>query len=318
MAGKQEQSVDGSSNSSHQRKAMHTKAYLALATTVLVWGTAPGFIRSFSQTVGAWDSMFIRLVSVAIMCMPFLLYCGIYIAKKDWLRLLLVSCIGIFGYFLGSIFGFQFVKAGIGSIIIAVQPLIVASIAAALGAEKLSAAVLVGLLVSLAGSILLFSGDAEISNFNHDTIFGIAMLMLCNVCFAINIVFSKPLVQTYGAMRVTMLTMILAALPALAFYRPGVFGVIAAMDTFSWWSLFFLGFVGTILVVVLWNHAVGQLPTNTVGASLYVIPILGTLSGWLVLGETLTWQAIAGGAVVLAGVAFSEFAKFTPRDLEKA
>jgi drug/metabolite transporter (DMT)-like permease len=262
--------------------------------------------------------MFIRLVSVAIMCMPFLLYCGIYIAKKDWLRLLLVSCIGIFGYFLGSIFGFQFVKAGIGSIIIAVQPLIVASIAAALGAERLSAAVLVGLLVSLAGSILLFSGDAEISNFNRDTIFGIAMLMLCNVCFAINIVFSKPLVQTYGAMRVTMLTMILAALPALAFYRPGVFGVIAAMDAFSWWSLFFLGFVGTILVVIIWNHAVGQLPTNTVGASLYVIPILGTLSGWLVLGETLTWQAIAGGAVVLAGVAFSEFAKFTPRDLEKA
>jgi drug/metabolite transporter (DMT)-like permease len=309
--------IDGTSNSPHQRKPMHTKAYLALAATVLVWGTAPGFIRSFSQTVGAWDSMFIRLVSVAIMCLPFLFYSGTYIAQKDWPRLLLVSCVGIFGYFLGSIFGFQFVKAGIGSIIIAVQPLIVASIAAALGAERLSAAVLIGLLVSLTGSVLLFSGDADIASFDRDTLFGIAMLMLCNVCFAINIVFSKPLVQTYGAVRVTMLTMILAALPALLFFRPGVVEVIATLDAFGWWSLFFLGFVGTILVVVFWNHAVGQLPPNTVGASLYVIPILGTLSGWLVLGETLTWQAITGGAIVLAGVAFSEFAKSATPELEK-
>jgi drug/metabolite transporter (DMT)-like permease len=297
---------------------MRTKAYFALAVTVLVWGVAPGFIRSFSQTIGAWDSIFIRMTSVALMCLPFLLYCGTYIARKDWPRLFLVSCIGMFGYFLGSIFGFQFVKAGIGSIIIAVQPLIVALIASALGAERLSGAVIIGLVVSLAGSILLFSGDADIASFNRDTIFGIGMLMLCNVCFAINIVFSKPLVQSYGAMRVTMLTMILAALPALLFFRPSVFGVIAGLDAFGWWSLFFLGFIGTILVVVIWNHAVGLLPPTTVGASLYVIPILGSLSGWLVLNEILTWQAIAGGAVVLAGVAYSEFAKTAKRDMGAA
>ncbi len=297
---------------------MNTKAYLALAITVLVWGIAPGFIRSFSQTVGAWDSMFIRLVSVALMCLPFLLYCGAYIARKDWPRLLLVSCVGIFGYFLGSIFGFQFVKAGIGSIIIAVQPLIVALIASALGTERLTGAVIIGLVISLAGSVLLFSGDAEIANLNRDTLFGIAMLMLCNVSFAINIVFSKPLVLTYGAMRITMLTMILAALPALFFYRPGVIGIITGLDAFGWWSLFFLGFVGTILVVIFWNYAVGQLPPSTVGASLYVIPILGSLSGWLVLGETLTWQAVVGGLIVLAGVAYSEFAKNSARGMETA
>ncbi len=297
---------------------MRTKAYIALAITVMVWGVAPGFIRSFSQTIGAWDSIFIRLTSVALMCLPFLLFCGTHVARKDWPRLLLVSCIGMFGYFLGSIFGFQFVKAGIGSIIIAVQPLIVALIASALGAEKLSGAVIVGLVISLAGSILLFSGDADIASFNRDTMFGIAALMFCNVCFAINIVFSKPLVLAYGAMRVTMLTMILAAVPALFFFRPGVFGVIAGLDAFGWWSLFFLGFVGTILVVVIWNHAVGQLPPTTVGASLYVIPILGSLSGWLILNETLTWQAIVGGVIVLAGVAYSEFAKSAARDMEAA
>jgi drug/metabolite transporter (DMT)-like permease len=288
---------------------MRTKAYLALATPVLVWGIAPAFIRSFSQMVGAWDSMFIRMTSVALMCLPFLFWSGIHVARSDWLRLLLVSWIGMFGYFLGSIFGFEYVKAGIGSIIIAIQPLIIAVLASLFGTEKLTTSVIVGLLVSFAGTIYLFSGDPDLARFDSNTVFGVAMLMLCNVAFSINVVYSRPLVQRYGAMRVTLLTMILAAVPALGFFQPGVFSVIAKLDLNAWATLIYLGFIGTILVVIFWNYAVGQLRPATVGASLYAIPVLGALSGWVVLGETLTWQAMLAGLIIIAGVAISEFGK---------
>lgn len=288
---------------------MQTRAYLALTTPVVVWGIAPAFIRSFSQTVGAWDSMFIRMVSVALMCLPFLLWSGVHVARADWPRLLLVSWIGMFGYFLGSIFGFEYVKAGIGSIIIAIQPLIIAVLASLFGTEKLTAAVIAGLLVSFAGTIYLFSGDPDLARFNSETLFGVAMLMLCNVAFSINVVYSRPLVQQYGAFRITLLTMILASIPALGFFRPGVISVIANLDRFAWGSLFYLGFVGTIVVVVLWNYAVGHLRPATVGASLYAIPVLGALSGWIVLNETLTWQAMLAGLIIIGGVAVSEFGK---------
>jgi drug/metabolite transporter (DMT)-like permease len=282
-------------------------AYLALATPVIVWGVAPAFIRSFSQTVGAWDSMFIRLVSVAMMSLPFLAYCGWYIAVRDLPRLLLVSWIGIFGYFLGSIFGFEFIPAGIGSIIIAIQPLIIALLASALGTDRLTPAVLIGLAVSLAGTFYLFSGDATLASFDRNAIFGAGMLMLCNVAFSINVVFSKPLVQTYGAMRVTILTMIFAGMPALLFYTSSVPGKIKAFGLMEWWTLFFLGFIGTILVVILWNHAVGRLRPVTVGASLYAIPVLGVISGWFVLNEAITLHTVLAGLIIIAGVAFAEF-----------
>jgi drug/metabolite transporter (DMT)-like permease len=132
-------------------------------------------------------------------------------------------------------------------------------------------------------------------------------LMLCNVAFAINVVYSRGLVQTYGALRVTILTMILAAVPALAFFRPGVFDIIRNLDAFAWGSLFYLGFIGTIVVVIMWNFAVGQLRSATVGASLYVIPLLAAVSGWVVLGETLGSRSIMAGLIILAGVAISEF-----------
>jgi drug/metabolite transporter (DMT)-like permease len=285
------------------------KYYLALATPVVVWGIAPAFIRSFSQTVGAWDSIFVRLVSVAFMSLPFLFFCGAYIARSDWPRMLLVSWVGMFGYFLGSIFGFEYIPAGVGSIIIAIQPLIIALLASALGTDRLTPAALIGLIVSLVGVVYLFGGDTSLSIFDKNTVFGAGMLMLCNVAFAINIIFSRKLVQTYGPMRVTIMTMILAAIPALAFFQPSVGAKVLNFGMMEWWALFFLGFVGTILVVILWNYAVGQLRPVTVGASLYAIPVLGVLSGWLVLGEAVTIHTLFAGIVILAGVAIAEFGK---------
>ena len=112
------------------------KAYAALIGTVIVWGVAPAFVRSISLTAGPADSMFIRLISVALLCLPILPFCGAYIARKDWPRLLVISWIGIFGYFLGSIYGFTYLSAGIGGIIFATQPLVIALMAASIGTEK--------------------------------------------------------------------------------------------------------------------------------------------------------------------------------------
>jgi drug/metabolite transporter (DMT)-like permease len=282
-------------------------AYLAVFIAILVWGVAPALARDFSKTFGPWDAMFIRLVSVALMCAAFLPFSGVHIARKDWPRLLLVSMVGMTGYFLGSIYGFGALKAGVSGLIIAVQPLIITLMAAALGTQKLSTTVLAGLIISFLGAIYLFSGDLSLAGEPGQFWFGFFMLLLADVSFAINVVFSPPLVREYGALKTTLLTMILAAVPALFFFRPETPGIIANLGGYAWFSLFFLGFIGTIVVVVMWNYAVGILPPATMGASLYAIPPLAALAGYFILNETLTSQVLIAGAIILAGVALSEF-----------
>jgi drug/metabolite transporter (DMT)-like permease len=284
------------------------KAYVALAATVLVWGAAPAFVRSFSLTAGPSDSMFIRLVSVALMCLPFLPFAGVYIARKDWPRVLLVSWIGLFGYFLGSIFGFTYVSSGIGGIIMATQPLIIAILAATIGSERLGVATFVGLAISFAGALYLFSGDFGQANTSREALLGALMIFGCGIAFAINVVASRPLVQKYGTLRVTLVTMLLCAVPALPFYNSRIFATVADFDLFAWGSLVYLGLVGTIIAVITWNYAVGALRPTTVGASLYTIPLLAVLSGWLVLGERITIHTAIAGLIIVAGVAISEFA----------
>jgi drug/metabolite transporter (DMT)-like permease len=285
---------------------MHLKAYAALAATVIVWGVAPAFIRSFSLTAGPADSMFIRLFTVAIMCLPFLPFAGVHIARQDWPRLLLVSWIGIFGYFLGSIFGFTYVSSGVGGLIMATQPLVIALLAAFAGTERLTMATLVGLAISFAGALYLFSGDLGGAG-GTQALLGALMIFACGVAFAVNVVYSRPLVQRYGALKITLLTMMLCAIPALPFYNSGIVASVLSLDLFAWGSLIYLSLVGTILAVITWNYAVGLLRPTTIGASLYAVPLLAVLSGWVVLGESVTIHTILAGLLIVAGVAISEF-----------
>ena len=283
------------------------KPLAALVFTIFMWGAAPVFVRSFSLAIGPSDAVFIRMFSVALMAIPFLPFCGWRIARKDWPRLLLVSWVGIFGYFWGSIYGFSNLSAGVGGILFATQPLIIAVMAAALGIQRLTTATLIGFVVSFAGIIFLFADDfATLSN-SSKALWGAAQIFMCCVAFSVNVVLSPPLVKEYGALRMTILTMILAAVPALPFFRMGIIEVVQGFDLFAWSTLIYLGLIGTIIAVITWNYAVGHVQPTTAGASLYFIPLLAIITGYIVLNEPISLRMIIGGLIVMAGVAIAQF-----------
>ncbi len=284
------------------------KAYAALTGTVVVWGAAPALVRSISLTAGPADSMFIRLVSVALMCLLILPFCGYYIARKHWPRLLLVAWAGMFSYFLGSIYGFAYLSAGIGGIIFATQPLIILLMAAAIGTDRLTPGAILGLAVSFAGIIYLSWGSLQESA-GSSPLLGAILIFACGVAFSIYVVFSKPLVEAYGPLRVTVLTMLVAGVPAIGFFRPALLATLSSFGAFEWGTLVYLGFVGTILAVITWNYAVARLRPATVGASLYAIPVLAAIAGWVILGEKMSPEAAFAGVIILVGVAISEFGK---------
>ncbi len=283
------------------------KAYIALLVTVVIWGFAPALIRSFSLAAGPHESIFIRLTSVALICLPLLFIVGWKIERKDWLRFLITAWIGIFGYFLGSIYGFTYITTGPGGLLMATQPLMIAGLAAAIGTDRLSAPILFGFALAFAGTLYLLSGDLAIGGTNP--VFGALCILACGAAFALSVVLSRPLVQSYGSLRVTMINLTLLGIPALLFYRGQAWDVIANLDAEAWFALFYLGPLGTIFASVLWNDAVGKLPPTTVGGSLYVIPILSAIGGFLILGEPVTQHTIVAGVIILAGVAAAEYGK---------
>ena len=286
-----------------------TTALLALCFAILTWGVSPVFVRSLSLATGPADSIVIRLCSVAIICLPILAFTGWRIDRADIGKLLLTGSVGMFGYFLGTIFGFARVSAGIGGIIISTQPMVIALMAAALGTEKLSASVIIGMVISFAGSLFLFSGDAGAAQSTSDLIIGGLMIFTCGIAWAIYVIFSKPLVEKYGTLKITAWSLFLCAPPALIFASSSTWGAVANMRAEDWQALFFLSVIATFVALIAWNFASGQLRSSTMGASLYLVPVLAVAAGWLVLSEKVTFTTLISGFLILAGVAIAEFGK---------
>ena len=67
------------------------------------------------------------------------------------------------------------------------------------------------------------------------------------------------------------------------------------------WTVY-LGVVPTALGFATWSFALRRTSAGRMASITYLIPVVATVLGWAVLGETPPWLAGAGGALCLAGV----------------
>ena len=288
-------------------KANHLWPALALATTVIVWAITPNLVRAFAQEAGASHAIVIRMWTNAVFCLPLLLWAGPRIERQDWPALALIGFVGNFGYYIGSNYGFANLSAGAGGMVYATNPLMIAALAISVGAEKLSPAVIFGLLISFAGTIYLFAEGLNGSGGNP--VFGGFMMLFGCAAWAVYVVFAKPLIMKYGPLKITLWSTMLCALPALAFASPQTVATAMHLSQNAIIALLTMSLIGTILSVLLWNFAAGQLPTSSVGATLYMIPPCIALFGWLFFNEATSVNTLIGGMIILVGVAIAEFGK---------
>ena len=73
----------------------------------------------------------------------------------------------------------------------------------------------------------------------------------------------------------------------------------------NWVNLAFLGVLASAACFVLWSHACRSLGMVRTTIGLYLTPIVGVAFATLFLKEKLTWLSVAGGVLILCGVALA-------------
>jgi len=287
---------------------MNLAALAGLFFAVVIWGIAPVFFRTLSLTLGPADHLAIRYTVVSLMYLAGLAAVGGWrIERQDWPRLLLISVIGMVGYNLGSAFGFERIAAGMGSLIIGTQPLLIAALGAALAGERLSPVTIFGLAVGFTGTVLLVWKDLGLSGDSTSLLLGAIFIFLSGSCWALYVVAAKPLIQKYGSYSITALSIAIATavmLPLLA--RPSTLDTLAGMSLRTWLEMAYIGIISTFIATITWNYGASRVPAAAAGAFLYLVPILGVAAGAVILQEHVTTGMLAGGAMILAGVAIAQ------------
>ena len=119
-------------------------------------------------------------------------------------------------------------------------------------------------------------------------------------------ILNKPLLKRYGAFYLTTRTFQIGAALFLPFAVPALLGQDwAGIGPAGWAAVAYSVVFPIVVAVSLWNWAIGQRGVSRTVVYQYLVPVVSGLLSWLFLDEPFTPQKLAGGALVLAGVALS-------------
>ena len=78
---------------------------------------------------------------------------------------------------------------------------------------------------------------------------------------------------------------------------------LAALDGQGWFAVLYGSLIGTVAAFLLFFYTIQRFGATDVALVTYVVPVVATIGGLLVLGETITGRMIIGMIIILAGIA---------------
>lgn len=196
--------------------------------------------------------------------------------------------------------GLQHVGAGPAAMIFSLFPLLTLLLAAALGRERVSPGLLLGVLASIAGVGLSLLPKLQGAHAGHWwgelAVFASACIgALCSVLY-------RPYLQRYPTVPVSAFAMLASvAFLAVAALGEGWPARVAGLGASAWGVVGFIG-VSSAVGYFWWLIALKHESPTRVTVFLALNPVTATLLGWTLLDERLAASTLVGLGLVAAGL----------------
>lgn len=272
--------------------------WLALAATILTWATAFPAIRLALRHVEPLSLAALRFAIGAVLAMAWLLWRRpSRLPGRDLLLAAACGLVATVGYGVLLSLGQRTVSAGAASFLVKIESLVMAALAVLLLKERFGAWAWAGAAIALGGVGLIAAqqpGGIALGG-------GAVLVLGAACCSASGFVLQRPLIARHGALRVTSVALLVAALATAPWLPRGVEQALAAPpETLGW--ILFLGLLPTTVGMLCWNVALGHFGAARAGSFLYLVAPLATLLAWPLAGEAPALETLLGGGLVLGGV----------------
>ncbi|MFJ9421888.1 DMT family transporter [Streptomyces sp. NPDC101249] len=218
-----------------------------------------------------------------------------------------VAAAALFGNvlpFLLLSYGERSTGAGLAGVLVGATPLLTLGIAtAALPAERATARKTIGLVLGFVGVVVVIGpwSDATGSLSGRAACFGAALSYATGYVYVRKFLSPRALAPLAAAASQLLAAAVLMAvvLPFMAWHPMHFTGKVTL-------SILFLGLFSTGLAYVLYFRLINDIGATNASAVNYVVPVAAVLIGAIALGETVSWNLLVGGVIVLIGMGYAE------------
>jgi drug/metabolite transporter (DMT)-like permease len=77
---------------------------------------------------------------------------------------------------------------------------------------------------------------------------------------------------------------------------------IASSSAIALANIAYLGIITSVVAYLLWFYALSRLEASRVAVFANLQPPATAVAAWLILGDPITWEIVAGGVLVVLGV----------------
>jgi drug/metabolite transporter (DMT)-like permease len=277
-----------------------------------IWGWSFLFIK---VAVGGMTPTTVAGVRVALgagVLLAFVRARGLALPRERpwWRHFAFVALTGSAAPFSLLAWGEQHISSALAAVLNASTPLFAALFASVLLRERLRSLQGAGLVLGLVGVAVVAGFGGE--DITGSGLGGKAAAVGAAVGYGISLTYTRrhltplpPLVAAAG--QLVMATVLLAPLALVTTLRQGL-----AVTPTRALAVGLLGVFGTGLAYVMVYRLIADIGSTKASVVTYLVPVVAVAVGVLFLGEDFSLRLLAGGAVVIAGIALVNFGGRVP------
>ena len=290
----------------------NASTHIKLLIVVMIWGLGWVAGRVAVEQIEPFAAGWVRYIIVVI-C--FLLFPKV---TKQWLtptkdQWKIITAIGFLSTFLYQAFfmyGMKWTAAGDASLMITFNPLFTAILAVPFLGEKFDLRLGTGLFFALCGVAIIAWYSPNVDLPVNERLLGDAFIGMAALSWACTTILMKKAMTGENPLSPLHLT-VWSSVVGLLFQTPAAIWEFTqvgipitdydvSIQAWSW--LVFLAIFSTVLSYVWFADGIRIIGAGRSAMYVYLVPIFGILSGWLLLDEKLGFSQIASFILIVGGV----------------
>lgn len=280
--------------------------YLGLILVAAIWGTNFALSRAAMDTFAPVLFSFIRFGGAVPFFFLLLLVKegSVRIPVSAAIQLALIGLVGVTTLELLVMYSIRYTTLANASLLnVAPWPIFAALLAPLFTGERVTARIIQGGSIALAGVALVILGGGQGFDVSSKSMAGSLMALAASLIGAVYNLSSMRLLKTYSSLRVTAWTMLFGAL----FMLPLTWGTWGDVDWGSlglaeYSSIFYNIFLSTVVAFVMWNACMFRVGTTRSNFFRYVVPAAAMVAGFLFFDEAIRMWQLVGACCMAAGL----------------